>query len=186
MIRLLISLCLLATAMGIHLIGVIQPDQFQITLQPAGAWALIAYSVIYVAATVLVLPSTALNLVGGAIFGLWLGTLRTNMAAVIAFMFTRTIGRDIVSKRIAGRWQALDAEIQIGGSFYMFAIRLQPIIPYGLVNFVAGLTSIRFKDFFIGTVPGIFPFVLLGSFGLKALKQGSIFLFCLLYYYLLC
>jgi uncharacterized membrane protein YdjX (TVP38/TMEM64 family) len=181
MIRLLISLCLLATAVGIYLIGAIQPDQLQLTLQRAGVWAPIAYIVIYVAATVLILPSTALNLLGGAIFGPWLGTLWTSMAAVvaavIAFMFTRTIGRDTVSRRIAGRWQALDAEIQTGGLFYMFAIRLQPIIPYGLVNLVAGLTSIRFKDFFIGTalgtVPGIFPFVLLGSFGLKALKTGE-------------
>lgn len=181
MIRLLISLCLLATAIGIYLIGAIQPEQLQLTLQRAGVWAPIAYIVIYVAATVLILPSTALNLVGGAIFGPLMGTLWTSMAAVvaavIAFMFTRSIGRDIVSKRIAGRWQALDAEIQTGGLFYMFAIRLQPVIPYGLVNFVAGLTSIRFKDFFIGTalgtVPGIFPFVLLGSFGLKAIKTGE-------------
>jgi len=181
MIRLLISLCLLATAIGIYLIGAIQPDQLQITLQQAGVWAPIAYIAIYVVATVLILPSTALNLLGGAIFGPWLGTLWTSMAAVvaavIAFMFTRTIGRDIVSKRIAGRWQALDAEIQTGGLFYMFAIRLQPIIPCGLVNIVAGLTSISFKDFFIGTalgtVPGIFPFVLLGSFGLKAITTGD-------------
>jgi len=181
MIRLLISLCLLATAIGIYLIGAIQPDQLQIALQQAGVWAPIAYIAIYVVATVLILPSTALNLLGGAIFGPWLGTLWTSMAAVvaavIAFMFTRTIGRDIVSKRIAGRWQALDAEIQTGGLFYMFAIRLQPIIPCGLVNIVAGLTSISFKDFFIGTalgtVPGIFPFVLLGSFGLKAITTGD-------------
>jgi len=181
MIRLLISVCLLATAIGIYLVGAIQPDQLQSTLQQAGIWAPIAYIVIYVAATVLVMPSTALNLAGGAIFGPWLGTLWTSIAAVvaavIAFMFTRTIGRDMVSRRVAARWQALDAEIQTGGLFYMFAIRLQPIIPYGLVNFVAGLTSIRFKDFFIGTalgtVPGIFPFVLLGSFGLKAIKTGE-------------
>jgi len=181
MIRLLISLCLLATAIGIYLVGAIQPDQLQSILQQAGVWAPIAYIVIYVAATVLVMPSTALNLAGGAIFGPWFGTLWTSIAAVaaavIAFMFTRTIGRDVVSRRVGGRWQALDAEIQTGGLFYMFAIRLQPIIPYGLVNFVAGLTSIRFKDFFIGTalgtVPGIFPFVLLGSFGLKAIKTGE-------------
>jgi len=183
MIRLLISLCLFATAVGIYLIGAIQPDQLQVTLQQAGIWAPIAYIVIYVAATVLILPSTALNLIGGAIFGPWWGTLWTSMAAVvaavIAFTFTRTIGRDIISKRIAGRWQALDAEIRTGGLFYMFAIRLQPIIPYGLVNFVAGLTSIRFKDYFIGTalgtIPGVFPFVLLGSFGLKAIKTGEYF-----------
>jgi len=183
MIRLLISLCLLATAIGIYLVGAIQPDQLQLMLQKAGVWAPIAYMSIYVAATVLILPSTPLNLAGGAIFGPLLGTLWTSIAAVIAaviaFVFTRTIGRDVVSKRMAGRWQALDAEIQTGGLLYMFAVRLQPVIPYGLVNIVAALTSIRFKDFFIGTalgtVPGIFPFVLLGSFGLKAIRTGEFF-----------
>lgn len=37
------------------------------------------------------------------------------------------------------------------GVFYMFAIRLVPIMPYGLVNFAAGLTSVNFKDYLVGT-----------------------------------
>ncbi len=60
----------------------------------------------------------------------------------------------------------------------MFAIRLLPIIPYGLVNFSAGLTSIRYRDYLIGTVcgtvPGILPFVMMGA-GLQSLSQGDIF-----------
>jgi len=181
MIRLIITLSLVVTAISVYLIGALQPEQLRSTLHQAGVWAPIVYIAVYTVATILVLPSTALNLTGGAIFGPWWGTLWTGIAAiiaaVIAFLFTRTIGRDVVLKRLAGRWQALDAEIRTGGLFYMFAIRLQPIIPYGLVNFAAGLTTIRFKDFFIGTalgtVPGIFPFVLLGSFGLKALTTGD-------------
>ena len=65
-----------------------------------------------------------------------------------------------------------------GGLFYIFAIRLLPIIPYGLVNFAAGLTSIRFRDYLIGTilgtVPGVLPFVMLGSSGLQAMRTGDI------------
>ncbi len=181
MIRLIITLCLVTTAIVVYLLGAIQPERLQSALHQAGVWAPIVYIAIYAVATTLVLPSTALNLTGGAIFGPWWGTLWSSIAAVIAavvaFLFTRTIGRDVVSKRITGRWQALDAEIRIGGRFYMFVVRLQPIIPYGLVNFVAGLTSIRFKDFLIGTVlgtiPGVFPFVLLGSSGIKALTKGE-------------
>jgi uncharacterized membrane protein YdjX (TVP38/TMEM64 family) len=64
-----------------------------------------------------------------------------------------------------------------GGLFYMFAVRLQPIIPYGLVNFAAGLTSVRFRDYLLGTilgtVPGVLPFVMLGSYGLRALRTGD-------------
>ena len=165
-----------------HWLGGIDPEQIQNWLQQAGIWAPVIYILVYVVATILVLPSTALNLTGGAIFGPWIGTLWTSVAAIVAaiaaFAFTRTIGRQLIEKRLAGRWQALDAEIRQGGVFYMFAIRLLPIIPYGLVNFAAGLTSIRFKDYLIGTalgtVPGVLPFVMLGSSGLRALQTGDV------------
>ena len=82
-----------------------------------------------------------------------------------------------MAKKLAGRWQAIDAEIGQGGLFYMFAIRLLPIIPYGLVNFTAGLTSISYRDYLagtiLGTVPGVLPFVMMGA-GLQALSRGDI------------
>jgi uncharacterized membrane protein YdjX (TVP38/TMEM64 family) len=181
-IFLLTIFCIIVTGIAVYLLGGINPVQLQTWLNQAGIWAPIIYIIIYTIATVLVLPSTALNLTGGAIFGPWLGTLWTSVAAVIAavvaFAFTRTVGREIITQKLAGRWQSMDAEMRQGGLFYMFAIRLLPIIPYGLVNFAAGLTSIRFRDYFIGTilgtVPGVLPFVMLGSSGLQAMKTGNI------------
>lgn len=180
-IIILTIICIIATGIGVYLLGGLNQEQIQTWLKQAGIWAPITYIVIYTIGTILILPSTPLNLSGGAIFGPWLGTFWTSLAAIIAavvaFTFTRTIGREIVAKKLAGRWEAMDAEIRQSGLFYMFAIRLVAIMPYGLVNFAAGLTSISFKDYFIGTtlgtVPGILPFVLLGSYGLKALKTGD-------------
>lgn len=181
-ILLLTIICIVATGGAIYLLGGIEPTQIQAWLKSVGVWAPIAYIALYVVATVLVLPSTALNLTGGAIFGPWLGTVWTSLgaiiAAIVAFGFTRTVGREAIAKRLAGRWQAMDAEMRQGGLFYMFAIRLVPIMPYGLVNFAAGLTSISFKDYLlgtvIGTVPSVLPFVLLGSSGLKAFTTGDV------------
>jgi uncharacterized membrane protein YdjX (TVP38/TMEM64 family) len=45
---------------------------------------------------------------------------------------SRTIGREWVAQKLAINWQAMDTELRYGGLFYMFAIRLVPIIPYGL------------------------------------------------------
>jgi uncharacterized membrane protein YdjX (TVP38/TMEM64 family) len=182
LLLLLTLVCLVATALALYLISGIQPQQIQIALQQVGGWAPLLYILLYTAATLLILPSTALNLTGGALFGIWWGTLWTTIAAVTAaiaaFAFTRTVGRDLMVDRFVGRWQAMDAEIQQGGLFYMFAIRLLPIIPYGLVNFAAGLTSIRFRDYLIGTVlgtlPGVLPFVMIGSSGLEALQTGNL------------
>ncbi|MGB3511954.1 MAG: TVP38/TMEM64 family protein [Microcoleaceae cyanobacterium] len=181
-IFLLTIICIIATGIATYLLGGLTPEQIQTWLDQAGIWAPIIYIIIYIVATILVLPSTALNLTGGAIFGPWIGTLWTSLAAIIAatvaFYYSRTIGREWISQKLAGRWQAMDAEMRQGGLFYMFAIRLLPIIPYGLVNFAAGLTSVSFKDYLLGTilgtVPGVLPFVMLGSSGLKALKTGDI------------
>ena len=179
---LIILICLIATILTMYLLGGIDPDRLEVWLERAGIWAPIAYISIYAIATILILPSTALNLAGGAIFGPWWGTLWTSLgalvAAVLAFAFTRTIGRRAIAQRLSGRWQAIDAEIQQGGLFYMAAIRLLPIIPYGLVNFAAGLSSISFQDYLvgtaIGTVPGILPFVLIGSSGVQAMQTGDV------------
>ncbi len=174
-------ICIVATGLGMFLLGGIDREQLQMWLETMGLWAPIIYILLYTVGTLLILPSTPLNLTGGAIFGIWWGTLWTTAAALIAAIvslaFTRTIGREIIAKKFAGRWEAIDAEIRLGGLFYMFAIRLLPIIPYGLVNFAAGLTSIKLKDYFIGTLmgtlPGVLPFVMMGS-GINELSQGNI------------
>lgn len=175
-------ICLVATSLAFYIVIKLPPEQLQAQLKYAGIWAPLLYIVIYVIATILILPSTALNLTGGAIFGPWLGTLWTSIAALVAaivtFAFTRTIGQQWAKRRLTGNWQALDAELKQGALWYIAAIRLLPIIPYGLVNFAAGLTSIRSKDYVLGTclgtIPGLLPFVLLGSFGVQAIQTGDI------------
>ena len=178
-IFLLTVFCIAVTALAVYILGGIDTAQLQVLLNQLGIWTPIIYILLYTVATLLILPSTALNLTSGAIFGIWLGTLWTSIAAIIAaivaFAFTRTVGREMVASKLAGRWQAIDAEMSQGGLFYVFAIRLLPLIPYGLVNFAAGLTSIRFRDYFLGTilgtVPGILPFVMLGKFRFTSAKN---------------
>ena len=173
--------CIIATVIGIVLLSGIDRSQLQLWLQQMGIWAPVLYILIYSIATICILPSTPLNLTGGAIFGAVWGTVWTSiaaiLAAVLAFGFSRTIGRSFVAQKLAGKWESIDREMQQGGFFYMFAIRLLPLIPYGIVNFAAGLTSIKFRDYFLGTllgtVPGILPFVMMGA-GLTALKQGDV------------
>ncbi len=180
-IVLLTVFCIVATGISVVIIGGIDRQQLQIWLETMGIFAPIIYIVLYTIATLLILPSTPLNLTGGAIFGVWWGTLWTTVAALvaalIAFIFSRTVGREFISQKLGKRWHAVDAEISQGGLFYMFAIRLLPIIPYGIVNFSAGLTSIKFQDYFVGTLfgtlPGVLPFVMIGA-GITQLSQGNL------------
>ena len=179
-IVLLTVFCIVTTGIGVVIIGGIDPQQLQRLLETMGVFAPIIYIVLYTIGTLLILPSTPLNLTGGAIFGVWWGTLWTTIAAlvaaIVAFTFSRTVGREFISQKLGDRWQAVDAEIAQGGLFYMFAIRLLPIIPYGIVNFSAGLTSIKFSDYLLGTLfgtlPGVLPFVMIGG-GMMQLSQGN-------------
>lgn len=174
-------ICIIATGLGIFLLGGIDQQELQNYLKKLGIWAPVIYIFLYIIGTILILPSTPLNLSGGAIFGIWWGTVWTTIAAIIAaiiaFYYSRTIGRDLIAHRMEKSITTINAEMQQGGLFYMFAIRLLPIIPYGIVNFAAGLTSISFRDYIIGTMlgtlPGILPFVMMGS-GLKSVTQGDI------------
>ena len=177
----LLVFCIVVTILGVVLLKGIDPEKLQVWLGEMGIWAPILYVVLYTLATLLILPSTPLNLTGGVLFGIWWGTFWTTiaalLAAVIAFLFTRTVGRNYISRQLAGKWEAIEGELYHGGLFYIFAIRLMPIIPYGIVNFAAGLTSMRFRDYFlgttVGTLPGILPFVMMGA-GFQSLSEGDI------------
>jgi uncharacterized membrane protein YdjX (TVP38/TMEM64 family) len=181
-ILLLTIVCIVLAALTGYSLGWLNPTRVQALIRPAGLWAPLLYVALYVLATSLLLPSTPLNISGGIIFGLWLGMLWTGIAAVVAsavaFAFARTLGQAMIRQKMAGRWQAIDAEVRRGAKVYMFAVRLLPIIPNGLINYSAGVTSISFRDYMIGTVPGtilgILPPVLIGSSGMKAMRTGDL------------
>lgn len=178
----IIAVCTLSAVVALKWLSNWNATEIQATIQQYGLWAPIVYVVLYIVATVLVLPSTVLNLTGGAVFGAWMGIVWTSIGAILAaiasFAFTRTVGRTAIERRLKGRWREMDDEIRQGGLFYLFAIRLVPVMPYGLVNFAAGLTSVTFKDYLIGTVlgtvPSVLPFVLLGSSGVRAANTGDL------------
>ena len=178
----LFVIVLLITAVMVYGFGKLETERMGAWLEAAGWWAPLLYLLLYSLGTLLFLPSTPLNLMGGALFGTAWGTVWTSLgailAAVLAFVISRQMGRRAIAGRLQGGWQALDAELQQGGVFYLFAIRLLPIIPYGLVNVAAGLSGISLGDYLLGTalgtVPGIFPIVWLGSAGVQALETGEI------------
>jgi uncharacterized membrane protein YdjX (TVP38/TMEM64 family) len=171
--------CLGLTLAGAYWLGGLDRQVVEAWLGQVGVWAPLLYVLIYAIATFLLLPSTPLNLSGGAVFGVLWGTVWTTLGAVVAavvcFWFSRTIGRGFIQQKFAGRWHDLDRELAAGGIFYMVAIRLLPLLPYGLVNFGAGLTRVKFRDYLLGTLlgttPGLLPFVMMGA-GLTELRRG--------------
>ena len=174
-------ICLVTTTITFYFMADISQENLSAWLLKWGKWTPTIYTIIYILGTILLLPSTPLNISGGVLFGLYEGTLWSTIGAVTAalltFAFTRTIGRDWVTQRLRGRWKAIEADIHHKGFFYLFAIRLLPILPYGLVNLAAGLTPVTWRDYtvatILGTVLGLLPFIAIGSYGADFLQGGS-------------
>ncbi len=120
-----------------------------------------AFFAVYVIATALSFPGAAvLTLAAGAIFGLVLGTVIVSFAssigATLAFLVTRYILRDSVQAKFGNRLKELNAGIDKDGAFYLFTLRLVPLVPFFVINLVMGLTSMKARTFYWVSQLGMF------------------------------
>jgi uncharacterized membrane protein YdjX (TVP38/TMEM64 family) len=134
--------------------------------------AIILYFLIYVAVTGLSLPgATVLTLAGGAVFGLFWGTLVVSFAssigATLAFLAARFLFRDAVKSRFATHLQAIDEGVNRDGGFYLFGLRLVPLFPFFMINLAMGLTAIKTSTFYwvsqVGMLAGTLVYVNAGT-----------------------
>jgi pyruvate/2-oxoglutarate dehydrogenase complex dihydrolipoamide dehydrogenase (E3) component/uncharacterized membrane protein YdjX (TVP38/TMEM64 family) len=114
----------------------------------------------YVAVTALSLPGAAImTLAGGAIFGLAAGTVIVSFAssigATLAFLASRYVLRDSVQARFATRLADVNQGIAKDGAFYLFTLRLVPLIPFFVINLVMGLTRMKAGVFYLASQLGM-------------------------------
>ncbi len=108
---------------------------------------------VYVLVTAASLPfATLLTLLAGALFGFWPGVLLVSFAsslgATVAMLVARYILSGIVLRRFGSRMDAINQGIERDGAFYLFALRLTPVVPFFMVNLLMGLTKIRAFTFY--------------------------------------
>jgi uncharacterized membrane protein YdjX (TVP38/TMEM64 family) len=146
--------------------------EFITRLAGLGAWAPLAFVLGYILATVALVPGSILTLAAGALFGLWKGVLLAFIAATLgaaaAFLVARHLARDFVHRRLGGdqRVAAIDRAIGDHGRKIVFLLRLSPAFPFNLLNYLLGLTTVRFTDYLIaslGMLPGTFLYVYYGK-----------------------
>jgi len=128
------------------------------------------YIFLYTVRPLILFPATLLTVASGLIFGPWLGILFTiigeNASANLAFSVSRWFGRDWVKAHEHSgivKWEAKVSENALVTVLIMRLIYL----PFDAVNYGCGLTSMRHRDYFLGTfigiIPGLVSFVLLGG-----------------------
>ncbi len=153
-------------------------DALQVRIAGLGIWAPVAYALTYGLAVTLFVPGSALSLAAGVLFGLWLGTavvwMGANIAIVLSFLIARYAARSKVEAMASTRprFAAVDRAVGEQGWKIVALMRLSPVFPFGLQNYLFGVTAIRFLPCVLASaafiLPGTFLYVYLGFAGSEA------------------
>lgn len=138
-----------------------------------GPWGSIIFIAIYILATVLFIPGSALTLGAGAVFGVVRGSIYVSngstLGATCAFLVGRYLAHDAIARKIEGngRFAAIDKAVAGEGWKIVGLTRLSPVFPFTLLNYAFGLTQVKLRDFvlasWIGMMPGTVMYVYIGS-----------------------
>lgn len=174
-VKLAVGVALIALAAGMSFVLPVRDylQQFLEILQGFGLWGLAILSVSYVAACVLFIPGFILTVGAGflaavlyadnAFIAVAVGTVAVSLGSVagacVAFLLGRTLARDWVDQKVSGntRFKALDEAIGKSGLKVVFLTRLSPLFPFNMLNYMMGVTKVRFRDYLIGSWIGMLP-----------------------------
>jgi uncharacterized membrane protein YdjX (TVP38/TMEM64 family) len=151
--------------------------------------AALCYIVLYALRPLIFFPATLLTIASGLLFGPWLGILFTiigeNASANFAFLLARWFGRDWIDKHESPQLQQWELRLSNSGLLTVLIMRLL-MLPFDAVNYGCGLTAMRQRDFAIGTFIGIMPalisFVLLGGIGAAGVENRLLLLVISLFF----
>ncbi|TYB34045.1 MAG: TVP38/TMEM64 family protein [Flexistipes sinusarabici] len=122
----------------------------------------ISFILIYFFAITFSLPGAAiLSLGGGMLFNVFPGVFYVNIGAtagaLMAFIVDRYLLGGKIQEKYAKSLKRFNGELKANGHYYLLTLRMIPVFPFFLINFLAGLTNIRIWTFFWTTSLGILP-----------------------------
>ncbi|QKS73193.1 TVP38/TMEM64 family protein [Paenalkalicoccus suaedae] len=149
----------------------ISPETIRDYITSLGAFAPLAYVLIYTVRPLILFPASVLSLAGGLLFGPIYGTMLIVIGAtggaVLSFLVARKLGKNIAGKEWTGKAKKLQVQLEQNGFLYVLLIRLIPVFNFDMISYVAGISKVRLRDFFFGTllgiIPGAFAYSFLGS-----------------------
>ncbi len=126
----------------------------------------------YIIAGLVLFPITVLIIASVLAFGPipgFLYALSGSLASALAtYILGRTLGRKTVRKMVGKRLNKLSRRLARKGMLTMITVRIVPVAPFTVINIVAGASHIKFRDYFWGTLLGMFP----GILALAAAGEG--------------
>lgn len=134
----------------------------------------------YFVATILFIPGAILTLGAGFIFasafslgaGVVLGTIAVfigaSLGAIVSFLLGRYLLREQAIKltKKYALFEAIDAALQDKGLKIFCLLRLSPIIPFNIINYIGGVSSVSFRDYALALfaiLPGTLLYCFVGA-----------------------
>jgi uncharacterized membrane protein YdjX (TVP38/TMEM64 family)/rhodanese-related sulfurtransferase len=147
-------------------------------LASLGPWAPVGHMMLFALGTVAFVPGVVFSLAGGALFGPFWGSLwnlaGATLGATLAFLVARYIAGDWVARKAGGLLKRVIDGVDAEGWRFVAFVRLVPLFPFNLSNYVLGLTRIPLHQYVIATlvcmVPGAIAYTWLGHAGRGALS----------------
>ncbi len=125
----------------------------------------------YALVTLAFVPGWIPTLAAGAVFpypeACVVSFTGATIGSVLAFYTSRWFSRREVERRIAAspKLRALDEALAENGTWTVFLLRLSPLLPFNLLNYVLGATRVRISQFLLGAfgkIPGTLLYVGIG------------------------
>lgn len=148
-----------------------------------GVWGVAVFILVYAVLAVLFVPGSALTLGAGFAFGLVTGMIAVSIAstlgAALSFLVSRYAARDWVRKKFAEREKvkAVDRAVAEKGWKIVALLRLSPVFPYTGLNYILGLTGVKFWHYTLaswaGMLPGTLLYVYIGYLGKVAAETAA-------------
>ena len=139
---------------------------------------------LYVVSTALSIPGALiLTMIGGYLFGAFLGAFFSLIGAVVGasilFIAARSAFGDLFKPKMGSSVERMRKELTKNAFFYLLSLRLAPIFPFFVINIAPAFLNISFSNFFFaslfGMIPGTGVYALMGSGLHKTLIAGERF-----------
>lgn len=160
-----IVLTLVLMVITILLLVYLPYDKVQDLIKRGGIRSPLIYIALFALLPVFFFPVPVLAVAGGLAFGLWKGSLYTLIGAgincILMFIIARYLGKEgvdkLVDSHISDRMKEKFFSNDKSLTFFIFTLRLIPVVPYALINYMSGLSNISLKNYTLASILGIIP-----------------------------
>lgn len=174
----IILACILGLFYYFDIFSFTNPDEIKEFVLSYGIYSPIIFIILFTFVPLTLFPDAILAIAGGLIFGLVEGSIYIIIGAffgsTLSFYLARYYGEFLRKKLKSEKFLNINEQVEKNGFLIIFLLRLIPLVPFDIISYSAGFSSIKYKDFIFATAIGIVPGVLVyANIGAESLNIGS-------------